>query len=193
MKNLLNHLPRLENRGSESRPPGCRLGTTSCVLVILFSSILVLVSRKYLWGFFFYIIFYFCNAFSLAVFHLSFYRGNMWAFSKVNEVYTVLTVTIKRVSAEMSAGLNLMKGLIPRERGQGRQSWGSPFLLGHPRGWAFCPLCRGGTQLFFDGARVSCGQHHLSGSFAQTAGHTEVWPGKLLNTGGLDRLEKRKI
>lgn len=54
--------------------------------------------------------FFFIFCLSLGSFSFSFYRENTREFLKVNEVYAVLIVTMKRVSAKMLAVLNLRKG-----------------------------------------------------------------------------------
>lgn len=72
-----------------------------------------------MWGFFVCSFFWF--AFNLPVFYFSFYRESLGEFSEENEVYTVLTVTIKRGSANRLAVLNPMKGFDLRRGSQGRR------------------------------------------------------------------------
>lgn len=85
--------------------PECNLETAFGDLVAPFCSRWVLAWRKCLCVFF---IFIFCL--SLGSFSFSFYRENTREFLKVNEVYAVLIITMKRVSAKMLAVLNLRKG-----------------------------------------------------------------------------------
>ena len=73
-----------------------------------------------MWGFFVCSFFWF--AFNLPVFYFSFYRESLGEFSEENEVYTVLTVTIKRGSANRLAVLNPMKGFDSHE-GKSGAAW----------------------------------------------------------------------
>lgn len=103
----------------------------------------------------------------------------------MNEVYTVLIVTVERVSAKSLA----MKGLVLRRQGEDlidpdrHVSSLALEFVSHSR------LLGGRGQ----GTEVSRGQDNLFVSLLQTDGLMEVWSGGLLNTCGFDLWEKRKI
>lgn len=125
-----------------ARESGGNLNIASCDLV-MFCYVSVLAWRKHLRVFFFFF------AFNLAIFHVSFYRGSIWEFSKLNEVYMVLIVTIKMVSAKMLAVWNPMKSLVFRKVGQGLHCWWSPFPLLHPKVYASSSSATGDPSCSF--------------------------------------------
>lgn len=105
----------------------------------------------------------------------------------------VFIVTTEGVSVMMLAIVNLRPTLILGGKRRDSAAGDHHFSCGTLEFVPSPELHRGGTQLFFCGSEMSCGQNNLLGSLIQTGAHMEVWSGTLFRTCGFDLLEKGKI
>lgn len=90
-------------------------------------------------------------AFHLAVFYFSFPRESIGGFLKVNEVYVVLIVTTERVSANLLAILDPMKGSILRKGDLGLLCQWTAMSPVKPWDSCLVPSSFLGRQKFFQG------------------------------------------